>query len=157
MTALAPLMTVLEQATVARDAALADQQRARAALQAARAQAEQLADYRRDYAQRFGAGAGKAGSIELMQCYHGFMARLDSAVTQQGQVAAQAETRLEAAQTALLLAEQRVASVRKLIERRSAELDAARARVEQKASDEFASRQAWNRRAEGAVATVGGV
>lgn len=157
MTALAPLLTVLDQATVSRDAALADQQRARQAAEAARAQAEQLVAYRRDYAQRFGPGAGKAGSIELMQCYHGFMARLDSAVAQQGQIAAQAETRWEAAQAALLLAEQRVASVRKLIERRTAELDAARARMEQKQSDEFASRQAWNKRSQGAIAAVGGL
>ena len=156
MTSLAPLHTLLEQATIARDSALADQQRARQAAQAAAAQAEQLSDYRREYARRFGVGAGQAGAIELMQCYQGFMARLDSAVSQQAQIAAQAQTRFDAAQAALLLAEQRVASVRKLIDKRSAEIAQSQARSEQKASDEFASRAAWNKRQGGALAAAFG-
>ena len=154
MTSLAPLQTLLEQATAARDSALADQQRARQAAEAAAAQAEQLTAYRRDYARRFGIGAGQAGTIELMRCYQGFMARLDSAVGQQAHIAAQAQTRFDAAQAALLLAEQRVAAVRKLIERRSAEIAHAQARSEQKASDEFASRAAWNQR-QGALVALG--
>lgn len=154
MTSLAPLYTLLEQATVARDTTLADQQRARQAAQAAAAQSEQLTSYRREYARRFGVGAGQAGAIELMQCYQGFMARLDSAVSQQAQIAALAQTRFEAAQATLLLAEQRLASVRKLIDKRSAEIAHAQARSEQKASDEFASRAAWNKR-QGALVALG--
>ena len=47
--------------------------------------------------------------------------------------------------------ELRVASVRKLIERRLAELRLAADRRDQKQTDDFASRAAWNRLAEQAA------
>ncbi len=144
MSELQPLHTLLEQAGAERDRALAAHQRSLLAAQAAQAQSAQLAGYRRDYVSRFGGQFGRAGAIELLQCYQGFMARLDDAVAQQAQAARQCEAR-----AALLDAELRVASVRKLIERRVAEAGVARERREQKASDEFASRAAWQRLAAG--------
>lgn len=139
------LDTLLEQATGARDSALDAHRRALGAAEAARRQGEQLAEYRREYVRRFGFQPGRAGAVEVLRCYQGFMARLDDAVAQQAQVAAQAGRRADEAQAALRAAELRVASVRKLIERRAAEALQRRERAEQKASDEFASRAAWQR------------
>ena len=141
------LDTLLEQATGARDSALDQHRRALSAADAARRQGEQLADYRKEYVRRFGTQPGRAGRVELLQCYHGFMGRLDDAVSQQAQVAAQAARRADDAKAALLAAELRVASVGKLIERRVAESQARRDRADQKASDEFASRASWQRMA----------
>ena len=89
------LDTLLEQATGARDSALDQHRRALSAADAARRQGEQLADYRKEYVRRFGTQPGRAGSVELLQCYHGFMARLDDAVSQQAQLATQAARRAE--------------------------------------------------------------
>ena len=88
------LDTLLEQATGARDSALEQHRRALSAADAARRQGEQLSDYRKEYVRRFGTQPGRAGSVELLQCYHGFMARLDDAVSQQVQLAAQAARRM---------------------------------------------------------------
>ena len=157
MSAPQALNTLLEHAGTARDAAQAGQQRALQALQAARQQAVQLSDYRRDYAQRFGSPFQQRGQIALLQCYQGFMQRLDDAVAQQQRVVEQQATRAGEAQALLLAAELRVASVRKLIERRVAETGRAQARSEQKDSDELASRAAWLRLAGAAPgAALGG-
>lgn len=139
------LQTLLEQVGAARDKALAAHQRALATVQAAQVQAGQLAAYRSEYASRFGVRFQSSGAIELLQCYQGFMARLDDAVTQQGHVVTQAAARAEDAKAALLAAELRAASVQKLIERRTAEAAVRRDRGEQKATDEFAARAAWQR------------
>lgn len=145
MTDVQALHTLLEQATAARDGAQGTHRALLGAAEAARLQAEQLAAYRREYAQRFDERFRSSGAIDLLQCYQAFMARLDEAVLQQERALAQAEARAEEAKRALLAAEMRVASLRKLIERRAAEAAARGERREQKASDEFASRAAWQR------------
>jgi flagellar FliJ protein len=145
MNAPASLATLLELHCADRDAALGAHRQALAALQAAERQAGQLDGYRRDYMQRYGAQPRQAGAIVVAQCYHGFMARLDDAVAQQGHALQRAIAQAEQAKQTLLAAEMRVASVRKLIERRVAEGQRVQARSEQKASDEFASRAAWQR------------
>lgn len=145
MTALQPLHTLLEQIGIERDTALATHQRLLLAQRGAQQQAEQLGAYRREYAQRFGGQFQRAGAVELMQCYQGFMARLDEAVVQQQHIATQAEARTDAARAELVQAEQRVAAVTKLIERRSAEALQMQSRREQKDTDELASRAAWMR------------
>ena len=149
------LDTLLEQATGARDSALDQHRRALSAADAARRQGEQLADYRKEYLRRFGTQPGRAGRIELLQCYQGFMARRDDAGSQQAPLAAQAARRAEDAKAALLAAELRVASVGKLIERLLAEAQAHRDRADQKASDEFASRAAWQRLAASGADAMG--
>jgi flagellar FliJ protein len=87
--------------------------------------------------------------MELVNCYRGFMERLTQAVDQQRVVAEQAAAELDHARLALRDGEMRVASVRKLIERRVAEAHTAAQRREQKTSDEFASRAAWRQSAAG--------
>ena len=145
MTSVQPLLILLGQSEIERDAAQADLQRLLAAHQAAVTQAEQLLTYRRDYEQRWGAQFQNSGAMELVHCYRGFMERLTQAVEQQQRVARHAAAQVDTARAALLATELRVATVRKLIERRVLDERIANNRQEQKISDEFASRSAWNR------------
>ena len=87
----------------------------------------------------------RQGAIDTFQTYQGFMGRLSLAVNQQQGAVAHAARRADAARQVVREHELRVASVRKLIERRLAELRIAADRRDQKQTDEFASRAAWNR------------
>lgn len=138
-----PLLALLGQAERERDEALAQHQRLLAGHASAQAQAEQLLGYRADYERRWGEQFAREGKIELIRCYQGFMERLTQAVDQQRRVAAQAAAQAERAQAALVEQELRVASVRKLLERRVREARLQADRREQKQTDEFASRAAW--------------
>ena len=145
MKELQPLMALLSHAEGERDAALAHRQRMQEALDAARTQAQQLADYRRDYEQRWSERFAQPGQMDLLRCYHGFVARLTQAIEHQARVSGQAQHQLERAQVALQQQELRVASVHKLIERRVQEAQRQGERREQHQLDELASRAAWNR------------
>ena len=145
--ALHSLHTLLQQAERERDAALAALRRAEEAERRACQQAELLDQYRRDYRARWGAQAGRAGTVLQLQCYQGFMDRLEQAVAQQArhcqgsaQGVAQARVRLQAQ-------ELRVAAVRKLIERRQQAGQALARRQSQKQTDEAAQRAGWAARA----------
>lgn len=144
MNAMQPLIALLAQTERERDAAWAEAQAAAQNLSNANAQHEQLLAYRREYEQRWNNQFRSEGRMELVHCYRGFMDRLTQAVEQQQRVAEYAATQAE--RTKALLAEQelRVASVRKLIERRQQELRLSADRAEQKQTDEFGSRMAWN-------------
>jgi len=145
MSILQPLMTLLGQVERERDDLALTCQRAAQAHQTAADQAEQLLTYRREYEKRWAHQFRTDGRMELVNCYRGFMERLTQAVEQQRAATAQAQAELDHARVALRESELRVASVRKLIERRVAEADVATQRREQKASDEFASRASWNK------------
>ena len=145
MDPLQPLLSLLEQARAERDLRLVEHQRLRRTADAATLQTEQLAGYRKEYAARFSDPFRRSGALELMQCYQTFMTRLDDAVQQQQRIQEQAVARVDAAKAALLEAELRVASVTKLIERRRADAALLQQQREQKATDEFASRMAWQR------------
>jgi flagellar FliJ protein len=83
--------------------------------------------------------------MELVHCYQGFVGRLSQAVEHQARVAQHTAAQAERALQALQQQELRVASVRKLIERRVLEMQRRGQRSEQRQNDEFASRAAWNR------------
>jgi flagellar FliJ protein len=144
MTDLHPLTVLLGQNERQRDTAIAEHQRAQNTSAAAAAQAEQLLAYRRDYEQRWSAQFCREGKIELVRCYQSFMERLTQAVEQQSAVATHAAQQVERALTTLRATEMRCAAVRKLIERRLLEQRLAADRRDQKQSDEFAARAAWN-------------
>jgi flagellar FliJ protein len=149
MNPLQPLMALLAQTERERDAAWAAAQRAGAAHDKAVEQAEQLLAYRREYEQRWSTQFKTEGRIELLHCYRGFMERLTQAVEQQQRVAQQASAEVDRARTVLCEHELRVASVRKLIERRRQELRLSAERIEQKQTDEMGSRMAWAQRPAG--------
>jgi flagellar FliJ protein len=142
---LSPLMALLGQAERERDDAVAQARRAEAQLATAQGQGEQLLSYRQDYEARFRERFSRQGAIDTFQTYQGFMGRLSLAVDQQQGVVTLAARRVDAARQVVREHELRVASVRKLIERRLAELRIAADRRDQKQTDEFASRAAWNR------------
>lgn len=144
MNPLQPLLALLAQTERERDAAWAHAQLAAQTHQAATAQAEQLLAYRREYEQRWGAQFKNEGRMELVLCYRGFIDRLTQAVDQQQRVAQHAAGQMEHAREVLRDHEIRVASVRKLIERRNNELRMSADRADQKQTDEFGSRSAWN-------------
>jgi flagellar FliJ protein len=154
MNPMQPLLALLSQTERERDEALAAHQRAIASHEAAQAQAEQLLTYRREYEQRWGEQFSRQGSIELVRCYQSFTSRLSQAVDHQQRVAQQASRQVEVAREALLEQEMRVASVRKLIERRAQEARLDADRRDQKITDEFAARAAWGRAASAGVSKL---
>ncbi|MDP1693164.1 MAG: flagellar export protein FliJ [Burkholderiaceae bacterium] len=139
------LKTLLEQAETERNQALAAFNQSRARCDAARTQATQLDTYRADYEQRWSLRFTQGAALEIVRCYQGFADRLEVAITQQGHAVTQAQAALARAGDALTAHELRVASVRKLIERR---VLAERQTIEQrerKADDEHAMRMALAR------------
>ena len=145
MTDIQTLTILMGQHERQRDAAIAEHQRAQAAAEAARSQAEQLRHYRGDYEQRWRAQFRLEGKIELVHCYQSFMERLTLAVDQQARIAEHALQGVDRAAAALRDAELRCASVRKLIERRLVEQRISLERRDQKQTDEAAARAAWTR------------
>lgn len=145
----AALQTLLEHAERQRDAALGAMLQAEDHLRRLQHQEEQLRVYREDYRQRHPALGGRSTSIELLRYHEGFMQRLDQALQQQQGQVQHAEARGAQLRTALVAHETRVASVRKLLERRGAQAQHAAARLDQRRSDETAMNQ-HRRRAEDA-------
>lgn len=136
------LATLLQHAESDRDAQQNVLRGLENAAAAAQAQAEQLLAYRTQYQQRWTQQFRQSGTIEVLQAYQGFSQRLDQAIAHQNHSAAQAHTRVQQARAELLAREQRVAAVRKLIERRRTEQQRANDRREQRSTDEAASRRA---------------
>ncbi|HSW05750.1 flagellar export protein FliJ [Aquabacterium sp.] len=135
------LTLLLEQAESARDAQQTVLRNCEAAAAHAQAQADQLLAYRGQYEQRWSTHFRQAGAIELLQCVQGFSQRLEQAISHQGHASAQAQARVAQARQQLIALEQRVAAVRKLIERRQAEQRRAADRREQRSTDEAAQRR----------------
>lgn len=136
------LTLLLERAEAERDDALSKLQELQRQAEAARAQAAQLGQYRSDYQQRWTQQFARQTTIDIVGHYQNFGQRLDQAIAQQGAVSQFAEQRVERAREALRDLELRVASVRKLIERRQGELRRSAQRREQKTTDEQAARAA---------------
>lgn len=135
------LLTLLELERQQRDQALLGLRDAQSVAERAHSQARTLSDYRSEYAERWTGRFRTQGSIELVQCYQGFMQRLDLAIGQQRAIVEQAQMRLQQAQIALREREQRLGSVEKLIERRQRDQHRHAARREQSLADEAALRQ----------------
>lgn len=141
------LATLLEQSEAQRNVALAAFNQARARRDAMRLQALELADYRDEYQQRWNAQFHQRGAaLDIVRCYRQFADRLETAIAQQQHAVGVAEQALARANDNLAAHELRVASVRKLIERRSAELRSGVQRREQRAADELALAQVRGRR-----------
>jgi flagellar FliJ protein len=140
MPTLQALLQLLDHERRARDEALQALGHAEAAAGQADAQALALHAYRGEYTERWNARFREPGSVALMQCYQGFMQRLDQAIAQQRNTVALAKTRVEHARGTLLHNERRVASMEKLIERRQQEQQHQLARREQARTDEIAQR-----------------
>jgi flagellar protein FliJ len=132
------LLQLLDHERRVRDAALLGLLDAEGSAEQADAQAQQLNAYRSEYVQRWSARFREPGSVTLMQCYQGFMQRLEQAIAQQRGIAQLARERLEQARLTLSDNERRVASVAKLVERRDQQEQRRAAHREQSSNDEIA-------------------
>jgi flagellar FliJ protein len=141
------LFQLLDHERRVRDVALLGLRDAEGSADQADAQAQQLHSYRTEYVERWTARFREPGSVSLMQCYQGFMLRLEQAITQQRTTAQQAHARVEQARQTLSDNERRVASVEKLLERRAQQEQHRAARREQSHTDEVALRAHARRRA----------
>ena len=144
------LQLVLDHAERLRDDAMVSMLRADEAVRRLRAQADQLLAYRTDYRSRGPAKTGLATGIEALRRHTEFMQRLEQAISQQAVALQNAEATAAQQRTDLVAQEMRVASARKLLERRNAELRRAHSRLEQRRTDEAALQQLWRRHSDNA-------
>ena len=141
MSSLNSLAVAVEVASRKRDDARQALQDMLAAQQAARAQLDQLEDYARETQARWGMKADTTMKPEVMYHHYQFMDRLGHAAGLQTSVVGDQEARVENARRGLMEAEQRLASLRKVVEQRRRELEQAQARIDQKQTDERAAMQ----------------
>ena len=141
MSSLNALSVAVEVASRKRDDARKVLQDTLAAEQAARAQLDQLEDYARETESRWGMKADTAMQPEVMYHHYQFMDRLQHAMDLQTTVVASHEGRITAAQQALLATELRLASLKKLADKRRKEIELLQTRREQKQTDERAALQ----------------
>lgn len=144
---MSPLQTLLQHAQGQRDAALAKLARAEKQARQLQAQSQQLLAYRDDYRRRDPAQVGRSATIDLLQHHRAFMQRLQQAVEQQQAQADAAQSQIEQLRRALLLLEQRVASVGKLLQRRDQAAQTQHDRRDQRQADEAAQQRFQRERA----------
>ena len=139
MSNLNALMVAVEVASRKRDDARKVLQDTQAAQQAARDQLDQLEGYARETEARWGLRADTAVQPEVMYHHYQFIGKLEHAIGLQSGVVQDQARRVEQARQALLQAELRLTSLRKVVERKQHELAIAQMRREQKQTDERAS------------------
>ena len=135
------LHTVLQHAERQRDEAQAALREAEGVIQRLQSQADQLQAYRAETNARHPAQGGRTATIELLRYHQAFMQRLEQAVAQQQAQMVLAQSRSAARRTQLLALETRVASVKKLIERRDAQDRQREAQQEQRRQDDASGRR----------------
>ncbi|HYP34093.1 MAG TPA: flagellar export protein FliJ [Burkholderiaceae bacterium] len=145
MKRLALLRTLLEREQKRRDEQMAQVRAAVANAQAQQQQADGLGGYRGEYCAKWSAQFRQAANMEILRSYHGFLSRLDQAITQQQSVVEHAQRMVEAHRQRLVEREIRVATVERLIQRREAMLAKVADRRDQKNLDELAQRLATAR------------
>ncbi len=142
MSSLNAFVVAVELAERQRDAARQTLGNVQGARQAAQAQLEQLSGYAAETQGRWGMRAGATVQPEVMHHHYQFIGRLDHAIGLQTQALSGQDQRVDQARKALLQAELRLSSLRKVLERRRAELALLAQRREQKQTDERASQRA---------------
>jgi flagellar protein FliJ len=140
MKRLALLKTLLEREHKRRDEQMAAVRAAMANAEAQQQQADGLSTYRSEYCQKWSAQFRLAAPMEILRSYHGFLARLDQAISQQQSVLEHAGRMVDVQRQRLVEREIRVATVERLIKRREALLAKIADRRDQKNLDEMAQR-----------------
>jgi len=140
MKRLALLRTLLEREQKRRDEQMAAVRAAAANAEVQRQQADGLSTYRSEYCQKWSAQFRQAAQMEILRSYHGFLARLDQAISQQQSVLEHAGRMVEVQRQRLVEREIRVATVERLIQRRETLLAKIADRRDQKNLDEMAQR-----------------
>jgi flagellar FliJ protein len=139
MTPTKPLHTVAKiTSDHERTAALA-MSRSREEMDAQLARLEELEDYRQQYLQQFQTAGRQGLSAVRLQEYQVFLARLDTAITQQRQMLEGSRLAFEEKQSQWLGLRGEVKAIHKLIHRREQQLTTKQKRREQAESDDHAS------------------
>ena len=138
------LQSVLDHAVAERDEVTAHLYMSLENTRRIGSQMVQLHSYREQYRQRWTAQFRQIAAIEVVHSYQAFVTRLDHAIEQLRLQLEQAQTQAQQARELLVARETRVASVRKLIERRLMEQGRTVAAREQKHSDERAAIASWH-------------
>ena len=133
------LSVAVEMATRQRDEARRVLQHAQGAQRAAQDQLQVLQGYAQETESRWGMRAQATVAPEVMFHHYYFMGRLDHAAGLQSGVVDDHAQRVALAQQQLRDAEVRLASLRKLLEKRQMEALQAQARRDQKMTDERAA------------------
>jgi flagellar FliJ protein len=125
------------------DQAQAALQRAEDAVRRVRQQRDGLLAHRGEYEAHWTAQFQQGASMDILLCYRSFMQRLEQAVLLQTRQVELADRQRTQARRELMECERRLASVRKLLQRRLAEAAQAGRQREQKQTDEQAQRMHW--------------
>ncbi|MBY0409853.1 MAG: flagellar export protein FliJ [Burkholderiaceae bacterium] len=141
MSNLNALSVAVEAASRKRDQARKMLQAVLAAQKAAQAQLQQLEDYANEIQSRWGMRADATVKPEVMYHHYQFMDRLGHAAGIQSGVVSAQGGRVEAARIALLQAELRLTSLKKVIDKRCHDLELHQMRRDQKQTDERAALQ----------------
>lgn len=141
MASLHAFQVAVEMAERKRDDARQALQDARNARQAAQQQLDQIESYAQETQNRWGLRADATVKPEVMYHHYQFMDRLAHASGLQSGVVGDQSGRVDAAAQALLQAELRVTSLKKVVEKRRREMEQLQARRDQKQTDERASLQ----------------
>jgi len=126
------------------DEAQAALQRAEDTVLRARQQRDGLLAHRAEYEAHWAAQFQHGASMDILLCYRSFMQRLEQAVLLQNRQVGLADRQCAQARRELMECERRLASVRKLLQRRLAELAQLGRQREQKQTDEQAQRMHWH-------------
>ncbi len=140
MKRLALLRTLLEREEKRRDEQMAAVRAAVVNAEAQREQADGLTTYRSEYCRKWSVQFRQAAQMEILRSYHGFLSRLDQAITQQQSVLEHAGRMVEVQRQRLVEREIRVATVQRLIKRREDLFAKIADRRDQKNLDEMAQR-----------------
>lgn len=138
-----PLQTLIQHAEQARDAAAATLLQAEDSSRRLRQQWQQLESYQGGYAARAPGLSGRAAPIDALRSHHAFMQRLSQALAQQQGLLHAADQRVAQQRQTLLALEVRLASVRKLHERRQQEEQRSADALEERRRDESAMQRHW--------------
>ncbi|SDM66796.1 flagellar FliJ protein [Oryzisolibacter propanilivorax] len=139
MSSLHAFTVAVELAERQRDVAREQLKNVQGACHAAQAQLQQLDGYAVETQGRFGASEGRTLQPLVLQHHYQFMGRLEHAIALQTRVVGSQQQRVEQARQALVQAELRLASLRKVLQRRQDEQARAQQRREQKQTDERAA------------------
>lgn len=115
------------------------------ALNQARMRLEQLDNFREEYRQRLMAGGSQGMSVIQYQDFCRFLLRLDEAMVQQKQDVDRCMQRFVLERQAWQLEYKKLKAYEKLLQREREREVLQEAKREQKRSDEFATRQFWDR------------
>ena len=141
MSSLNALSVAVELALRKRDEARRVLQDARRAQQAAREQMAQLEGYAQETQNRWGMRANADVQPQVMYHHYQFMDRLGHAAGVQTSVVSDHAARVQAARQALLAAELRLSSLRKVMEKRRHDIQLQQMRRDQEQTDERAALQ----------------